>query len=129
MTSLFIHVPTWSATRSTHAASWIEQWQSREIGSIEAAIAGKETLCMRSSVSPDQKVRDNAVSRSTTFSVSLPGGAGLQRGIDRERVELNSYVSHRVPDGLARCEEGAQLRPDDVARGDAALPKTPAKGL
>jgi hypothetical protein len=41
-------------------------------------------------VSPDQKVRDDAVARSTTFSVSPPGGAGLQRGIDRERVELNS---------------------------------------
>src|SRR5438132_14261536 len=78
---------------------------------------------------PDQKVRDDAIARSTTFSVSPPGDARLQRGIDRERVELNSYVSHRIPDCLAGCEEGAQFRPDDVARRDASLPKTPAKGF
>ncbi len=92
-----------------------------KVPSIEPSVARDEPAASAMCVRPDEKIGDQARSRSTLPSILAPLHAGHIRTLAIERIERNVRGAKRPLHEVRVGEGSAQLRPHD--RADDELPE------
>lgn len=95
--------------------------QPSEMGTVEAAIAGKQAIGSGERVGPDGEIGQDSLSRPAALPIRSPRAPRLDSDLAIHVVEADADVlegSHAVLRILVR---GRHLRPDRGAGDDAAL--------
>jgi hypothetical protein len=100
----------------------IQNLETLEAGSIKAAGAGQQSICLGKGMSSDQKIRRHTCSSAASLAIGLPSDSSFESSARLNRAELDLQISQCLTAGRNRGKAPGYFRPHHVAGQQSALP-------